>query len=173
MQYVYLINCGEYSKIGIANDVESRLAQLQTGNPYPLTVLFCFGFSNAEVVEKAIHQKFFVKRKSGEWFLLTQADVDDFKTICYMLGGSTEIVDANVTDSELEEAEEIGEITLGADFLPDEEKYRVERRYDSEGGLRGYAWRERSASRRAVAYLGKENKDFMKLVQKYGDEDKL
>ena len=37
MQYLYIIKCNEFHKIGIANDVEARLAQLSTGNPYQLT----------------------------------------------------------------------------------------------------------------------------------------
>ena len=38
MQYLYLIRCQQFYKIGVANDVQSRLAQLSTGNPFPLTV---------------------------------------------------------------------------------------------------------------------------------------
>lgn len=34
MEYIYLIECKEHYKIGIASDVFSRLATLQTGNPF-------------------------------------------------------------------------------------------------------------------------------------------
>ena len=70
MQYLYLIKCQQYYKIGVANDVESRLAQLSTGNPFPLEVEIVYLFDNAEVVERALHQKFKVKGVSFNIHLL-------------------------------------------------------------------------------------------------------
>ena len=35
-KYVYIVRCGSYYKIGISNDPWSRVASMQTGNPYPL-----------------------------------------------------------------------------------------------------------------------------------------
>src|SRR5687768_13972941 len=113
MENLYLIKCNEYYKIGIANDLQSRLASLQTGNPYRLMVIACFEFPNAAVVEKALHHKFAGVRKIGEWFLLGEKDFDDYLTLCRMLGG-TEVGVRNelVDDSEVQEAEEIQEAAL-------------------------------------------------------------
>jgi hypothetical protein len=50
MQYVYLIKCQQFYKIGVANDVESRLAQLSTGNPFPLEVKVIYDNKNNRIV---------------------------------------------------------------------------------------------------------------------------
>lgn len=107
MQYVYLIKCQQFHKIGVANDVESRLAQLSTGNPYPLAVIACYGFSNAEVVEKSLHQRFSKERERGEWFLLDENGVMNFKHICAVLGGEIYCADDLPTDAEVGNAEVI------------------------------------------------------------------
>src|SRR3972149_5212027 len=87
MENLYLIKCNEFYKIGIANDMESRLVQLQTGNPYVLIVDARFQFPNAGVVEKALHQRFTGVRTLGEWFKLGERDREDFLELCRMLGG--------------------------------------------------------------------------------------
>jgi hypothetical protein len=110
MENLYLIKCNEFYKIGIANDLQSRLAQLQTGNPYALVVEACFEFPNAGIVEKALHQKFAGVRTLGEWFSLGNGQVDEFLTLCRVLGGSEIAVRSELVDQEeLEEAEEIQE----------------------------------------------------------------
>lgn len=110
MENLYLIKCNEFYKIGIANDLESRLAALQTGNPYPLVVVACFQFPNAGLVEKALHQSFSDVRKLGEWFELGKSGVDRFLTACVLLGGlRVDVGSALVGDLEIEEAEQIQE----------------------------------------------------------------
>lgn len=88
MQYLYLIQCQQFFKIGIANDVEGRLAQLSTGNPFELKVLAVYGFSNAESVERSLHQRFANTRARGEWFSLDDRDLLDVEQICQLLGGA-------------------------------------------------------------------------------------
>lgn len=108
MENLYLIKCNEFYKIGIATDLENRLAALQTGNPYPLEVEACYQFVNASVVEKALHQRFSASRTIGEWFRIGDS-IEDFKMICSMLGGR-EIRARKYTEPDLvEEAEEIQE----------------------------------------------------------------
>lgn len=117
MQYLYLILCKtdndkthELYKIGVANDVESRLAQLQTGSPFELEIMECYGFDNAEIAERAIHQAFTKERVRGEWFELGFADVRKFTEICGLLGGQFQTLNANeiyATAEEVEEAEEV------------------------------------------------------------------
>lgn len=117
MSYVYLIQSNEFYKIGIANDLKTRLAQLQTGNPTELLILACYEFPNAQAVEIALHQKYKNVRKRGEWFMLTEQDQKDFNQICNMLGGELYFPNKFVANYEDEqEAEQIAEPVDGAKF---------------------------------------------------------
>lgn len=164
MQYLYLIRCQQFYKIGVANDVQSRLAQLSTGNPFPLTVEVeaVYSFENAETVERCIHQRFIKQRERGEWFRLGESAEKDFREICRVLGG--EICDSHqrLSDEMIEEAEE--EIQ----YLPrledvqrimQDPNYRLEYRY-SDNGLRGFAWRLRTGNKACGLYVGKSNPSF-------------
>lgn len=63
---IYLIACGDFVKIGVSNRPWQRLAEFQTGNPYPLEMLAVgpgdFGF------ESELHKSFGEHRGVGEWF---------------------------------------------------------------------------------------------------------
>jgi hypothetical protein len=110
MGYVYLIRNGSSFafKIGIAHDVESRLAQLQTGNPVDLALESSYEFPNADHVERVLHQKWASRRMRGEWFDLNVDDLEEFEQICTLLGGVPYVPNAEVsTDAQLDEAEEV------------------------------------------------------------------
>jgi len=110
MQYLYIIKCQQYYKIGITQDMESRLAQLSTGNPYPLDVEVVYAFENAEPVERAIHQRYKANRQRGEWFSLDYDDLKNIHSICLSLGASArEYTGAKVTEEAIEKAEEAGD----------------------------------------------------------------
>lgn len=161
MQFLYLIECKEHYKIGVANDVKSRLAQLATGNPFPLTIKACFGFENAEIVERVLHQRFSECRTKGEWFCLSLGNIDNFMKICTELGGQElSFLNPSPEDNEVEEAEEDQEIFNEAGL-------RIEKRYNpATGEIRGFAFRERNAERRVVKYVGARNKDeFSELLE--------
>lgn len=145
MQYIYLIQCQKFFKIGIANDVQTRLAQLSTGNPFPLTVISSYGFQNAEVVEKALHQKFEGRWERGEWFSLIPPEIDDFNQICKMLGGFPADTGVRITDEEMDEAEEFQQ-TFSKDI-----SWRLERRF-SDRMNPGWAIMRKGASKKE--YLG-------------------
>lgn len=71
--YVYLIHQTEsaYIKIGIADDPNDRLRQLQIGNPQLLYIAYLIECSNRDSairVEHALHAIFAKKRIHGEWF---------------------------------------------------------------------------------------------------------
>lgn len=112
MESLYMIESGNFVKIGIANDVKSRIASLQTGNPNALVLLACYDFPNASVVEKTLHQKYDSQRVRGEWFDLDSTQIQEFKTLCAMLGGNKKSVKIALGDSEIKEAENIQEIFL-------------------------------------------------------------
>ena len=60
----------------IKESVESRVAQLQTGNADPIDVVGYFKASSVRT-EKAVHEKFEEVRLTGEWFRLTDKDCEN------------------------------------------------------------------------------------------------
>lgn len=80
---IYLIrgNNGKY-KIGIAKNPQSRLKQLQTGNPELLTIIETYETTNASKIEKALHNRYSYTRKEGEWFELSVSNECSFLDEC-------------------------------------------------------------------------------------------
>ncbi len=74
---VYILDTGNgLYKIGFTKNINRRVKEL-----YPATVYRTWEVLGARKVEKALHEMFSNKRKSGEWFELTQAElatVDEF-----------------------------------------------------------------------------------------------
>jgi len=71
--YVYFIRAGKAGpiKIGIASDVERRIADMQTGNAYILESILtipCKSRIHAQSVENSLHAFFRKQRIRGEWF---------------------------------------------------------------------------------------------------------
>lgn len=56
--------------------IEKRIAALQTGNPHPIDLEGYFKASGRKT-EKSIHLYFYSKRKTGEWFLLDEKDLQN------------------------------------------------------------------------------------------------
>jgi hypothetical protein len=151
MQYLYLIKCQQFYKIGVANDVESRLAQLSTGNPFELKVLAVYGFDNAEPIERALHQKFSSKRERGEWFFFGSSEtksLEDFHTACRILGGIANTADELpiVEDREIAEAEQEQELLSSIGW-------RLEVRNDRTPP--GFAIFRRGGEKKYLGYIGK------------------
>ena len=67
---IYFIAQGDkYVKIGVAQNPEQRLVELQTGNPYKLRLMVAFPGGKEE--EAWIHKQFECGRLRGEWFRIT------------------------------------------------------------------------------------------------------
>ena len=160
-KYLYLITCQNLYKIGVANDVFSRLASLQTGNPFPLSISACYEFNNAEVVERALHEKYSGRRMRGEWFDLSQRDIRQLETICKLMNGK--LVEIKNTADEKEVAVAEKEQEIFAD-------YRIEKRVVN-GKIRGFVFRSRGAGREVMKYIGirANREEFMELL---AQEDK-
>lgn|SRR5690554_2916083 len=63
-------------KIGVSNDRDRRIKQLQTGNPFKLEFMGWIEEDNDHFqIEKKLHQKYSEKRFNGEWFEINQDDV--------------------------------------------------------------------------------------------------
>jgi hypothetical protein len=156
MNYIYLIRNGEsfIFKVGIAQDVESRLAQLQTGNPVELVIVSSYGFPNAENVEKVLHQKWSGVRMRGEWFEFDTRDINQFDEICRLLGGVPYVPNAEVSSpDEVDEAEILSEPGAGGkwDFSAMfADGWRMEKSTSKGVNGRYWCWRK-----------GTENKQYL------------
>ena len=77
--FVYFISDGSYIKIGVAENIQKRIKELQIGNPKKLFLVEYLEFNYKEqayFAEKHLHQMFAKERMSGEWFNV--ADDYDF-----------------------------------------------------------------------------------------------
>lgn len=72
--YIYLIRSGDgpLYKIGRTKDPESRLSNLQAGNPAPLTLVNCACVDDAAKIEAAYHRSLKEYAVFGEWFALPE-----------------------------------------------------------------------------------------------------
>ena len=80
--YVYIVRAGKGSKapikIGMTDKVQSRIKQLQTGNPLELFLVMhfeCKDRAHALKLEKTIHEILDGQRMCGEWFKVTRSNL--------------------------------------------------------------------------------------------------
>lgn len=80
--FVYFLYCpainNEYQLVKIGqtkNNVEKRIKQLQTGNPFPIEIYAVVFSTTYKQVEKDLHAKYKRRRCHGEWFQLTLKEV--------------------------------------------------------------------------------------------------
>lgn len=73
-------------KIGITkNNANKRLKQLKTGNPATLTVIHTFESQYATKIEKHFHKSKASSNVGGEWFQLSEHDINNFIPQCKLL----------------------------------------------------------------------------------------
>ena len=80
--YVYIVQCGDfnYYKIGISKkNFQNRLSGLQVGSPFPLKMLEVYHCPNYSQLERELHLKYFKHRMVGEWFELTDEQIQEVK----------------------------------------------------------------------------------------------
>lgn len=83
MKRLYVLKCKDVYKIGITSrSVESRVADMTTGNPFPIDVVKDYSVANAFRLEQRLHSMFHDKKVHGEWFNLTQEDIQTIDSIC-------------------------------------------------------------------------------------------
>jgi Meiotically up-regulated gene 113 len=73
--FVYLIRGASFYKIGRSKDWEDR-RRAYAGFPFPVVLVCLHKTHQMEELEWALHIKYAEKRLRGEWFQLTQSDVD-------------------------------------------------------------------------------------------------
>lgn len=76
---VYLIRSGEYFKIGKTDDPSRRYGQIQLSVPGKVEEVHVLETDDPAGIEAYWHRRFASKRRAGEWFELSEADVAAFK----------------------------------------------------------------------------------------------
>jgi len=83
-QFVYVLECDGFVKIGIAKSVPKRMAGIQTGSPHDVEFLGMFPTISPAEDEANLHRHYSEFRKRGEWFKLPQDKLDKLlRQACY------------------------------------------------------------------------------------------
>lgn len=70
-------------KIGVTKrGIESRLREIQTGNPSEVFVMKTFESEYPYRLENMLHRHFYAKKTLNEWFSLDVDDVVEFSDVC-------------------------------------------------------------------------------------------
>jgi predicted GIY-YIG superfamily endonuclease len=93
-KYVYLISdTNSYSyKIGVSNNPEKRIKSLQTGNDNKLKIIHKVQCQYYNDVETALHNSYQFFKINGEWFELTDDDVNNFPEFCKKIDENFKII---------------------------------------------------------------------------------
>lgn len=76
--YVYLLKSGKYYKIGRSNAPGRREYELSIQLPEPVVTIHAIKTDDPVGIERYWHQRFFDRRKNGEWFELSRSDISAF-----------------------------------------------------------------------------------------------
>jgi len=76
--FIYFAKKGKYVKIGRTKNVEGRICNLSGKHPEetPIELLHSIHTEDMMGAEKAFHDYFSTKRIKGEWFQLTEEDIE-------------------------------------------------------------------------------------------------
>lgn len=77
---VYLLKAGPFFKIGKAQGFDKRYRQIKLHLPFPTEAIHQIECSDISHVERYWHKRFAPKRQNGEWFVLTDEEVAEFKS---------------------------------------------------------------------------------------------
>ena len=73
---LYIASSGKYYKIGISEDPDKRIQQLNTANPEGVELIASFDTECAEATEHEFHKAFAARRVNGEWFNVPESYIE-------------------------------------------------------------------------------------------------
>jgi hypothetical protein len=84
--YIYIFKSKIGYKIGTTKNVESRMKAIQTASGMPIEKIFSAKVENNFMVEKELHEEFNEQKIYGEWFSLSQFDIEFIKNYIESIG---------------------------------------------------------------------------------------
>ena len=79
--YVYLLEYNNLYKIGCSKNIDKRLHDLEKNTPHKINLIHSIKTDNKYKLENELHQKYKDKRSKGEWFSLSDSDIQNIKNI--------------------------------------------------------------------------------------------
>jgi len=79
--YIYFLRANSYVKIGRTNNIDRRMAQIQPRLPFKTQVFHVVETNDPVKYEHFFHDKFKDKRANGEWFELSDDDLEWILTL--------------------------------------------------------------------------------------------
>src|SRR5207237_9317414 len=80
--YIYLVKAGDgYYKIGRSQNVEVRMKEIGLQLPFPFEVLHIIPAKDMYGSERKLHEQYAPCHLNGEWFALTEEDVQAIRSI--------------------------------------------------------------------------------------------
>lgn len=95
--YIYLLRCEEHSyyKIGITNNLQKRLKEIQTGTPDKIYFVDFYESKYARKIESGLHRFFEHKHRNNEWFELSLEDEVKFKSMCVLIENNLKFIESS------------------------------------------------------------------------------
>ena len=96
-KYIYLIKSkqSQLYKIGISDNPQKRIKNLQTGNPEDLIIIHTYKTKNYNKVEKALHNRYSYLKLNGEWFEFDVFIEVNFLKECILIDNNLNIINKN------------------------------------------------------------------------------
>lgn len=85
--YIYLVRAitpHNHYKIGLSVDPSSRIESMGVKLPFPIERLHTFPTNNTTLAEKQLHNQYAHKRLRGEWFELSEQEIQNIYAIAYL-----------------------------------------------------------------------------------------
>ena len=97
-QMIYLAECSGLFKIGYSETPQERVNSFQIGNPFKVTLVSVW--NGDRVQEQLLHEFFFHKRNTGEWFALDSDDIAAMET--FLASGTEPILGTDLINFPIE-----------------------------------------------------------------------